>query len=1044
MATGPQAFYCLWQKEQIRETLFELLSNQDICNVRLASSACCNLVTKRLFLRTHLTFSAHTFTRQSRIEALSRVGQHIEHLTFYFPHSDATFLPPLIHPESGREISFLYKPHTSMASVLERPKFANSGLGEILTQQYPPLFHAASNVPHLTIKTPGQDPRERYRRDIVDYALISLRISLERAPLRKLTKLSLSAVHPSAFIYLRHAVGFGCLPSAARRWKQIRKLRISVESWNFYGPSPGLDHLKMIDDYIRDFSSNLEKLTFTWLGQKGPCPLSLAADPLFAPPRSSQKLFHEVTSPMSPLPPAPSRKPIVLKKVRYMALRNMTLNAPQVAAMVAAHQHIVREYDFENSVLINDDSWDDALAPLLNNKSRGGRWTRHSTATITEVASIHSQDPADDLSGDSPAVSAASQELLDLDLNGGEGETDGPPAQEDEQVEEFDLPSDLESARIASVSFPNKLKKRRITKRRRIKKPKHEHREEDEGKHRERHHRRQASNDSIDKPREEHHHRHRHRHQKTKEPLEEQPEAHHHSHSRQPSNSSLNRPQEPPQLSISPQSSRPRLFGEVDSVYSTSSRRLFGEVSQLSNSGSEPDLMHSPIDESDSLIDEYFRPSTPTTTPMDISAPILCTAPSMPVLLEPTVYDPTADLCSEITAVQRDIEAEEAQRRVAEDADVQTSALKRAKELVLSRLGSQFSSGGGGFGKRGGGGGGSGSGWGGGSGGGGAAGLRRKESFGAGSFLSSARFREGLFGKSTPVVSAFGYIWPHARPYVSGDDALTTRYMHATKGRPAWALVVDASGPMGRALCFELAARGFNVVLYSNSYGGAVARQQELLAVRDELLRAYPENKYRIVVADGNVEGGSRKCGVVGDFADRVATSLEDVNLTVVVNSMKNTGKSCEAEDADTALPVNLMAALMPLLRRNAPALVVNVAASPSAPGITETPLCSFCDVSKASSHDGVDVDVVPCCLGEVATNGRDAVLLIRPTPRALARAVLSHAGYSWSRGGSATAYPYLPDGLLQMMRDALPECAIDRLLALVGMEIEKDGIEGI
>lgn len=95
--------------------------------------------------------------------------------------------------------------------------------------------------------------------------------------------------------------------------------------------------------------------------------------------------------------------------------------------------------------------------------------------------------------------------------------------------------------------------------------------------------------------------------------------------------------------------------------------------------------------------------------------------------------------------MQRDIEAEEALRLVAEDADVQTSALKRAKELVLSRLGSQFSGAGGAFGKRGGGGGG-----GGGSGGGGGV---KKESFGAGSFLSSARFREGLFGRSTPVVS---------------------------------------------------------------------------------------------------------------------------------------------------------------------------------------------------------------------------------------------------------------------------------------------------
>ncbi|KAI1389606.1 uncharacterized protein F4822DRAFT_205926 [Hypoxylon trugodes] len=771
MATGPQAFYCLWQKERIREKLFELLSKEDICNIRLASSACCNLVTKRLFLRTHLTFSAHTFTRQSRIQALSRVGQHIEHLTFYFPHSEATFLPPLIHPESGREISFLYKPHTSMASVLERPKFANSGLGQVLTDQYPPLFHAASNVPsfinamkhlpnmrHLTIKTPGQDPRERYRRDIVDYALISLRISLERAEMKKLTKLSLSSIHPSAFIYLRHAIGFGCLPSAARRWKQIRKLHISVESWDFYGPSPGLDHLKMIDDYIRDFSTCLEKLTFTWLGRKGPCPLSLAADPLFAPPRSSMKLFNEVTSPMSPLPPVPLRKPIVFQKLRYMAVRNATMNAPQVAALVSAHRHSVREYDFENVVLINDGSWDEALAPLMNRRSRSNRWTRHSMATIEETPSVRSLELTDDIPDDMPeesaAVSAVSQELLEFDLNGGEGDQDELPEQElePEQEEELELPSDLESARQASLSFPNKLKKRRITKRRRRKKPK-QHHDDDEHEHEyhERYHRRQPSKDSIDQPSNEHRHHRRHRHKKDKDFTEDPPETPRPIHSRQPSHEYLSHPQEPPQLSISPQSSRPRLFGEVDSVYSTSSRRLFGEVSRLSHSGSEPEpeLMHSPIDESDSVVDEYFRPATPTTTPMDISAPILGNAPSMPILLEPTVYDPTAELCSEITAVQRDIEAEEALRLVAEDADYQTSALKRAKELVLSRLGRELSTSSrgsnntqntnntssSGFLKRGGNGGGS-----------------KKETFGAGGFLSSARFREGLFGKSSATL----------------------------------------------------------------------------------------------------------------------------------------------------------------------------------------------------------------------------------------------------------------------------------------------------
>ncbi|CAJ2502447.1 Uu.00g098410.m01.CDS01 [Anthostomella pinea] len=768
MATGPQAFFCLWQDGRIRDTLFELLPKEDICNVRLASSACCNLVTKRLFLRTNVTFTANTFTRQSRIQALSRIGHHIHHLTFNFPHTDATFLPPLIHPESGREISFLYTPHTSMASVLERPKFANTGLGEILTAQYPPLFHAASNVPsfinamkhipnmrHLTIKTPGQAPKERYRRDIVDYALISLRISMERAPMKKLTKLTLSSVHPSAFIYLRHVSGFGCLPSAGRRWKQIRKMHITAESWDFYGPSPGLDHLKMIEDYICNFSTSLEKLTFTWLGRKGPCPIALAADPLFAPPRSSQKLFHEVTSPMSPLPPAPARKPVVFQKLRFLAVRNAVMRAPQVADLVASHQHSVREFDFENTFLLDDGSWDDALAPLMDNGSHSGYWSRHSTATITEeVADIQPEYLSEDLPEPSPAVEAVSQELCNIDLDDDDEELEIEVEEEQEDEVVLDLDSDVEAARIASLSFSNKFKKRCITKRRRRRKPGHEHQE---GHEEERHHRRQPSNDTLDESRDGHHrqHHHHHRHQRSLDSLDEHPAPVRPNHSRQPSNDSLYRPQEHPRFSIACQSSRPRLFGEVDSVYSTasSSHRLFGEVtSQLS--GSEPDLTHSPTDEEgDSLIDEYFRPRTPTSPPTHhrpspgrsktAPTPTTITATTTALVLQPTVYDPTAELCSEISAVQRDIAAEEKHRLIAEDPDVQVSALRRAKELVLSRLGREFcgtsSSSGTNSGVVGGVGGFKGHGGGGG---------------GSSGFLGSARFREGLFGgKSTPVVS---------------------------------------------------------------------------------------------------------------------------------------------------------------------------------------------------------------------------------------------------------------------------------------------------
>lgn len=411
MAMENHPFYSLWAQGEIRDRLIAHLSKADVSAVRLANSACCNLVTRKMFQRIHLTFSPNSFTRPYRVEALARIGHHVEHLTFYMPHSDATFLPPLIHPSTGSELSYLYTPHTSTESTLTRPKYGNSELGDILTQQYPPLFHASTNVPsfinavkllrnlrHLTIKTPGQKAAERYRRDIVDYALMSLRIAVERSKnLLKLTKLSLHQVHPAAFLYLKFqdGPGFGCSPNAGKRWRQIRKMHIAVESWDFYGPSgPGLDQLKIMDDYLRQFTGSLEKLSFAWVGRKGPCPLALAEDPLFETPRDQKKLFHEVTSPMSPLPPRPGMKGrIQFKKLKYLSVRNSSMHAEQLRGLVELHRDTVKEFDFENVVLHNGGNWDEALAPLMApaapaSESVSEKWARYSV--VDDGKSVHS------------------------------------------------------------------------------------------------------------------------------------------------------------------------------------------------------------------------------------------------------------------------------------------------------------------------------------------------------------------------------------------------------------------------------------------------------------------------------------------------------------------------------------------------------------------------------------------------------------------------------------------------------------------------------
>ncbi|KAL5350299.1 hypothetical protein ACLOAV_005338 [Pseudogymnoascus australis] len=388
MASSNPLFFQIWRDEKIRRQLLSHLDDDNLCTLRLTNTACSNIVTKSLFSRIHLTFTPSALSRPSRLEALARIGHHAGHLTFSMPHTESTFLPPLLNPITGREVNFLYTPHTSLASETERPKYGTHELGDYLTQQYPPIFHAATNVPafiralacmpnlrHLSVSCPGQEPCQRYRRSAVDYALISLRIAIERAGLTQLEKLSL-AVHPAALLYLHPTPNFGASPSGLRRWRQIRNLKMSIDSWTF--ENSRADHLKLLTNYIRTFSGGLEKLTFHWYGQRGPCPLTLNDSSRPSSPSSATKLFAEITSPMSPLPETPPPPPLHFPHLRRLFVRNAWVAAEQVSSLVSKHGSSLRTIDFDN-VTLTSGSWDEALAPLNDLATKEGIWeARHS------------------------------------------------------------------------------------------------------------------------------------------------------------------------------------------------------------------------------------------------------------------------------------------------------------------------------------------------------------------------------------------------------------------------------------------------------------------------------------------------------------------------------------------------------------------------------------------------------------------------------------------------------------------------------------------
>ena len=369
------AFLKFWRTDLTRENLLSHTSKEDSASLRLVCHDFSVKVAPQLFSDIHIPFNANTFTRLARTAALDRIGYYVKTCTFHMPHTPDTFLPPLLDPITGQEQSFLYEPSLtksrppSSSSNASGPKYGSWEMNDLLVKQYPPIFHAATNIPsfirafnampflrHLRISCPGQPSGQLYRRDAVDYALISLRIALERAVVPELDTLSLQPIHPGAVLYLRPQLSIGSTPASIRRWRAIKNLHIEMDGFAF-GPSHANDHLKLLHSYLRSFPS-LHRLTFRWLGTKGPSPISLATEPCIAAPSALHR--SSACSVSSAKPPF---QPLRLRRLEHLVIENAIVDASQISTFIMSHRKVLHEFKFEDCQLRSGD-WDAALAPL--------------------------------------------------------------------------------------------------------------------------------------------------------------------------------------------------------------------------------------------------------------------------------------------------------------------------------------------------------------------------------------------------------------------------------------------------------------------------------------------------------------------------------------------------------------------------------------------------------------------------------------------------------------------------------------------------------
>lgn len=366
------SFARFWQTDLTREAFLDYATPDDLCSLRLVSRELADDVAVKLFRTLQVNYNVSTFSRRSRMLALESIGHNVKHFHFNLPHSEDTFLPPLIDPETLDELTFRYDPpscHASRPSSSDSDsstsKFGSWEINDLLVRQYPPLFHAATNLSSfttalgampflrsITISCPDQPAGQRYRRSVVDYALVSLRLAIEAVNPPFLDTLSLDPIYPSAIFYLRPHQGIGTSPASTRVWHRIQNLNIKMLNYASPDDEDTTDHLKILHTYLKFFRA-MQNLKFAWLGQEGPCPMSLDTEPCTSRPSS----LGPVTSTI------PACRPIKFRKLQSIKIENAVLDASQASRFIMTHRKRLRDIDYD-SCRLRTGTWDDALSPL--------------------------------------------------------------------------------------------------------------------------------------------------------------------------------------------------------------------------------------------------------------------------------------------------------------------------------------------------------------------------------------------------------------------------------------------------------------------------------------------------------------------------------------------------------------------------------------------------------------------------------------------------------------------------------------------------------